>query len=134
VQGRGTSNCRCEHEPQIRFSPRSLPGESVTDIVRKETEMDQIHDQVAGLDVHRDSVTACFRRLGPKGGVLRQKAQFATTTAGLAVLGRWLADRQVQLVAMEATGVYWKAPVRHEALFDREGMKVPLLQAVAAAC
>jgi hypothetical protein len=34
---------------------------------------------------------------------------------------------------MEATGVYWKSPVRHEALFDREGMKGPLLWAVAAA-
>jgi transposase len=72
--------------------------------------MDQIHDRVAGLDVHRDSVTACFRRPGPKGGVVREKEQFTTTTAGLAVLGGWLADRQVELVAMEATGVYWKAP------------------------
>ncbi len=72
--------------------------------------MEQIHDRVAGLDVHRDSVTACFRRLGPKGGVVREKEQFTTTTAGLAVLRDWLADRQVELVAMEATGVYWKAP------------------------
>jgi transposase len=72
--------------------------------------MDQIHDRVAGLDVHRDSITACFRRLGPKGGVLREKEQFTTTTAGLRVLSDWLADRQVELVAMEATGVYWKAP------------------------
>jgi transposase len=70
--------------------------------------MDQIHDRVAGLDVHRDSVTACFRRLGPKGGVVREKEQFTTTTAGLAVLDDWLADRQVQLVVMESTGVYWK--------------------------
>ena len=30
-------------------------------------------------------------------------------------------------------GVYWKPTVRHEALFDREGMKGPLLWAVAAA-
>jgi len=33
---------------------------------------------------------------------------FATRTAGLGVLEAWLAERQVQLVAMEATGVYWK--------------------------
>ena len=94
--------------------------------------MEQIHDQVAGLDVHRDSITACFRQLGPRGGVVREKDRFATTTAGLDVLARWLADRGVQLVAMEATGVYWKPVVRHEALFDREGMKGPLLRAVAA--
>lgn len=72
--------------------------------------MDQTHDRVAGLDVHRDSVTACCRRLGPKGGIVREKEQFTTTTAGLAVLCDWLTDRQVQLVAMESTGVYWKAP------------------------
>lgn len=70
--------------------------------------MEQIHERVAGLDVHRDSVVACFRRLGPKGGVVREKERFTTTTAGLEVLGAWLADRQVELVAMEATGVYWK--------------------------
>ncbi len=70
--------------------------------------MDQIHDRVAGLDVHRDSVTACFRVLGPKGGVVREKDRFTTTTAGLKVLASWLAERDVELVAMEATGVYWK--------------------------
>ena len=70
--------------------------------------MEQIHDQVAGLDVHRDSITACFRQLGPRGGVVHEKDRFTTTTAGLGVLARWLAARNVQLVAMEATGVYWK--------------------------
>ena len=79
--------------------------------------MEQIHDRVAGLDVHRDSVTACSRWLGPKGGVVREKEQFATTTAGLGMLAGWLADRQVELVAMEATGVYWKAV--YYALEDR---------------
>jgi hypothetical protein len=66
----------------------------------------QIHDRVGGLDVHRDSVVACFRQLGPRGGVVREKERFTTTTAGLQVLEAWLADRDVQLVAMEATGVY----------------------------
>ena len=70
--------------------------------------MQQIHDRVAGLDVHRDGVVACFRQLGPRGGVVREKERFTTTTAGLKVLEAWLADRQVELVAMEATGVYWK--------------------------
>lgn len=70
--------------------------------------MEQIHDRVAGLDVHGDSVTACFRQFGPKGGVVREKYRFTTTTVGLEVLADWLAERQVALVAMEATGVYWK--------------------------
>jgi len=71
----------------------------------------QIYDRVAGLDVHRDNVVACFRRLGPRGGVVFEKDRFATTTAGLRVLEAWLAERQVELVAMEATGVYWKPVV-----------------------
>jgi transposase len=68
----------------------------------------QIYERVAGLDVHRDNVVACVRRLGPRGGLVFEKDRFTTTTAGLRELEAWLADRQVQLVAMEATGVYWK--------------------------
>jgi transposase len=68
----------------------------------------QIYDRVAGLDVHRDTVVACFRRLGPRGGVVFEKERFATTTIRLRELEAWLTERQVELVAMEATGVYWK--------------------------
>ena len=70
--------------------------------------MQQIYERVAGLDVHRDNVVACFRRLGPRGGVVFEKDRFATTTKGLRELEAWLTERQVELVAMEATGVYWK--------------------------
>jgi transposase len=70
--------------------------------------VEQIHDRVAGLDVHRDSVAGCVRVTGPRGGVSSEKERFATTTTELARLRDWLADRQVALVAMEATGVYWK--------------------------
>jgi transposase len=38
----------------------------------------------------------------------REKARFATTTAGLSQLAGWMADLGVTTVAMEATGVYWK--------------------------
>ena len=72
--------------------------------------MERIHDRVAGLDVHRDVVAACARVTGPRGGTVTQKERFQTTTAGLARLGDWLADRGVSLAAMESTGVY----VRHE--------------------
>ena len=108
VLGRGTSDCRCEHEPQIQLSPRSLPGGSVIVNRRKEAAVQQIYDRVAGLDVHRDNVVACFRRLGPRGGVVFEKERFATTTVRLRELVAWLTERQVELVAIEATGVYWK--------------------------
>jgi hypothetical protein len=68
--------------------------------------MEQIHDRVAGLDVHRDQVTVCVRTPGPRGGVRTEKARFDTTTGGLAALAGWLAGRGVTLAAMEATGVY----------------------------
>ena len=79
--------------------------------------MEQIHDRVAGLDVHRDQVAVCVRTPGPRGGAQTEKARFATTTGGLAALAGWLAERAVALAAMEATGVYWK-PVYY-ALEDR---------------
>ena len=60
------------------------------------------------MDVHRDVVAACVRVAGPRGGVATEKERFQTTTVALERLGGWLADCQVSLVAMEATGVYWK--------------------------
>jgi transposase len=68
----------------------------------------QIYERVAGLDVDRDNVVACVRSLGPRGGVVSEKRRFTSTTAGLAELEAWLAERRVELVAMEATGVYWE--------------------------
>ena len=70
--------------------------------------MQHIYQRVAGLDVHHDDAVACFRRPGPRGGVAFEKERFATTTGGLTVPEVWLAERQVELVAMEATGVHWK--------------------------
>ncbi len=70
--------------------------------------MDQIHDRVAGLDVHRDSVVACVRAAGPRGGAVTEKERFGTTTAQLSHLLSWLTEHQVSLAALEATGVYGK--------------------------
>lgn len=70
--------------------------------------MDQIHERVAGLDVHRDTVTACVRVPGPRRGVLTTRERFKTTTADLGRLSDWLGMAEVTVVAMEATGVYWK--------------------------
>ena len=72
--------------------------------------MKQIRDRVAGLDVHRDTVVACCRVRDPEGQVEVSKRSFATTRSGLVGLAAFLADHSVQTVAMEATGVYWKAP------------------------
>ena len=70
--------------------------------------MELLCDRVAGLDVHRDSVAACVRLAGPRGGAVTEKERFTTTTAGLVLLRDWLASFQVTVVGMESTGVYWK--------------------------
>jgi transposase len=69
--------------------------------------MRRIRDRVAGLDVHRDSVTACVE-LFEGGEVTVTKQRFATTRVGVAALAEWLGVAEVSTVAMEATGVYWK--------------------------
>jgi transposase len=73
---------------------------------------------VAGLDVHRDTVVVCAQ-LFDGVEVHLDKGRFSTTSAGVAELAEWLAEREVTTVAMEATGVYWK-PVYYglEGLFE----------------
>ena len=94
--------------------------------------MQVVVERCAFLDVHRDTVMACARVPDGDGGRREEVAEFRTTVSQLLVLSDWLVERAVTLVGMEATGVYWKPVVRHEALFDREGMKGPLLRTVAA--
>ena len=74
--------------------------------------MDVLHPCCAGLDVHKKTVVACVRRLGPGGEVASATRTFATTTAALLELADWLAEMGVRHAAMESTGVYWK-PVWH---------------------
>ncbi|CAN5781437.1 IS110 family transposase [soil metagenome] len=69
--------------------------------------MRRIHDRVAGLDVHRDTVVACVELFDGR-SVETDKRTFQTTATGVRALGEWLAEREVELVVMEATGVYWR--------------------------
>lgn len=78
----------------------------------------RIHDRVGGLDVHRDTVVACVELFDGTSMEI-DKQTFATTAAGVRELGEWLAEREVTLVVMEATGVYWR-PVYY-GLEDRFG-------------
>jgi transposase len=68
--------------------------------------MDIMHERVAGLDVHKQTVVACIRLMA--GGRARRECRsFETTTAGLLDLLAWLTQSGCTHVAMEATGVYW---------------------------
>ena len=69
--------------------------------------MRRISNRVAGLDVHRDSVTACVEIFdGVEVSVIKER--FSTTVKGVRGLSEWLAEADVELVVMESTGVYWK--------------------------
>jgi transposase len=68
--------------------------------------MEVLHECVAGLDVHKDNVVACVRTVsGDK--TTREHRTFDATTDGLLALLEWLTSCRCELVAMEATGVYW---------------------------
>ncbi|MCA1680232.1 MAG: IS110 family transposase [Actinobacteria bacterium] len=71
--------------------------------------MDVVVERCAGLDVHRDTVVATVRvPSADRRRFVQQTKTFAATLAGLSALSEWLAGFGVTLVAMEATGVYWK--------------------------
>jgi transposase len=70
--------------------------------------MDRILERVAGLDIHKKTVTACVRVPGPRGARRQEVRTFGTTVPDLLALREWLVTHGVTHVAMESTGVYWK--------------------------
>lgn len=65
--------------------------------------MEVVYPNCCGLDVHKQSVTACLRR-----GRQTEVRTFRTMTRDLLALSDWLAEAGCTHVAMESTGVYWK--------------------------
>jgi transposase len=62
----------------------------------------------AGLDIHRDTVSACIRkRVRGQAEATTEEQVFGTFTQELERLRTWLKQHKVRQVAMESTGVYW---------------------------
>ena len=74
--------------------------------------MDVVYRCCCGIDVHKNSVTACVLWAETEGKSRQEKRLFGTFTQDLLALSDWLQARGVTHVAMESTGVYWK-PVWH---------------------
>jgi transposase len=70
------------------------------------------HPVCCGIDVHKDTLTACLRRVDANGQVSKEGREFATTYPSLLALSDWLVEQHCPVVAMESTGVYGK-PVYH---------------------
>lgn len=74
--------------------------------------MDVVYRCCCGVDVHKDSVTACVLWSEAGGKNRQEKRKFGTFTRELLELSDWLRQCSVTHVVMESTGVYWK-PVWH---------------------
>jgi len=73
--------------------------------------VDLLHDRCAGLDVSKKDVKACVRSPGARANQRHSEVRtFATTTNALLELRDWLVEQRVTLVAIEATGDYWRPP------------------------
>ena len=75
-----------------------------------------VHPICCGLDVHKESVSACVIFPNDKGEEQYDVKLFGTFTDDLMRLRDWLAEHNCPVVAMESTGVYWR-PV-HNVLED----------------
>lgn len=69
--------------------------------------MEEIYERCCGLDVHRDTITACIM-IGY--GTQKRKIikTFLTFTRDIKELAAWLKSHDVRHVAIESTGIYWK--------------------------
>ena len=72
--------------------------------------MDVVYPRCCGIDIHKKIAVACVIVSETKGPPRKQIRTFGTMTEDLLALADWLASEGVTHVAMESTGVYWKAP------------------------
>lgn len=70
--------------------------------------MQILYSRCCGIDVHKDSVTACVCVYSDAPEPEVRKKEFATHHKALGNLRLWLFAQKVTHVAMESTGVYWK--------------------------
>jgi transposase len=72
--------------------------------------MRRLIDRCAGIDVGQALLVVCVRVVSDRGKLAEEVRSFGATTPDLLELRDWLASLGVTHVAMESTGVYWKAP------------------------
>lgn len=77
-------------------------------LIERGERMEAMVKRCAGLDVHQETIVVCVLK-----GELDKKPEseirtFGTYTKDLEELHEWLLQEEVEQVAMESTGVYWK--------------------------
>jgi transposase len=67
-----------------------------------------VHPICCGLDVHKESISACSVSTDKDGVDQYEVKEFGTFTDELMRLRKWLLDYECPVVAMESTGIYWR--------------------------
>jgi hypothetical protein len=70
--------------------------------------MQVIYPRCAGLDVHQKIVVVTAMITHEDGTIQREQRTFSTMTVELLALDDWLRQRQIDTIALESTGVYWR--------------------------
>lgn len=98
-------------------------------------ETEEIIARVAALDIGKAELVCCIRVPGQRraGRRMQEVSTYSTMTRSLLGMTDRLRELGVERVVMEATSDYWKAPVRHEALWNRVEVRDRHRWAVAAA-
>lgn len=74
---------------------------------RKHTKIvEVVHPICCGLDVHKNSISACLI-IGSGKDEMIEKRTFKTDTKSIVALKDWLVSEGCPVVSMESTGVYW---------------------------
>jgi transposase len=69
-----------------------------------DADMEVMYERCCGFDIHKDTVVACVLISGQK----KEIRTFGTMTGQLMDLCEWLKEKDIQMVAMESTGSFWK--------------------------
>ena len=102
-------------------------------------EHERVHERVAAVDVAKDTGMVCTRTPHPSRPGSRRAAVWTVKARVGAVraLGRQLRNDGIEIITLESTSDYWRiwffVLLRHEAPFDRMGVKGLCPWAVAAA-
>lgn len=67
-----------------------------------------VHPICCGLDVHKESISACLLVTAADGRESYELRELGTFTRDLQSLRDWLLENDCLIVAMESTGIYWR--------------------------
>ena len=71
--------------------------------------MEILYERCAGLDVHKKNVKTCLKTPGSDARPSKEVRTYATKTQNILEMRDWLKEQGCTHIALESTGVYWKA-------------------------